>query len=106
MCRLGKVILVLLVVCSAPPLLASDFVVVAAVGAVEPEGLEAGQELANDTGLGLEPWGRVVVRETSGCGLTHVIVGASEHPLRRIEDCSSVANPLEVVAMIRQNGLE
>ena len=102
--RLGKATLVLLVVCSALPLCASDFVVLAAVGAVEPEGLEPGQDLAADTQLQLESWGRVVVRETSGCGLTQVIVGASEHTLGLMQDCSSVANPGEVVAMIQQGG--
>ena len=102
MSRLGSATLVLMALGSALPVGASDFVVVAAVGAVEPEGLAAGQELANDTLLRLEPWGRVVVRETSGCELTHVIAGAPEHPLRSLADCSSVANPMEVVAMIQQ----
>ena len=102
--RLGKATLVLLAACVALPLSASDFVVVAAVGAVDPEGLAAGQELANETRLSLEPWGRVVVREASGCGLTHVIAGAREHPLRLMQDCESVADPLEVVAMIQQGG--
>ena len=100
--RLGKATLVLLALGAALPLSASDFLVLSVVGAVEPEGLEAGLELAKDTRVSLEPWGRVVVRETSGCGLTHVIAGAREHPLRLIEDCSSAANPAEVVAMIQQ----
>ena len=92
----------LLAFCVAQPLAASEFVVVAATGVLEPEGLEAGQVLSDDTRLRLEPWGRAVFRETTGCGLTHVVAGASEHPLKLIEDCSSVADPVEVVAMIQQ----
>ena len=100
--RLDKAILLLLAVGLATPLAAADFVVVAATGVLEPEGLEAGQELARGTVLRLEPWGRAMVRETGGCGLTQIVAGAPEHPLAPVEDCSSVATAMEVVALIQQ----
>ncbi len=100
--RWNKATLVLLAVFMAQPLAASEFVVVAATGVIAPEGLEVGQELANNTKLRLEPWGRLLARETTGCGLTQVIAGASEHPLTPAEDCSAVSQPGEVVALIQQ----
>ena len=86
----------------APPIAASEFVVVGATGVLEPAGLTPGSELENGTVLRLEPWGRAVVRETTGCGLTHVIAGASEHTLALADDCSAVAQPPEVLALVQQ----
>lgn len=94
--------LVLLAVGVSPPLAAADFVVVAATGVLEPEGLSEGGELAAGALLRIEPWGRAVLRQTAGCGLTYVIAGASEYRLTPPEDCSQVAAPPEVVALIQQ----
>jgi hypothetical protein len=100
--KLDTTILVLLAVWVAQPLAASEFVVVATKGVLEPAGIEAGQELEKDTVLRLERWGRVLIRETAGCGLTHVIAGAPDHSLTPVNDCSAVAEPLEIVALIQQ----
>ena len=100
--RLAKATLVLLALCAAQPLAAADFVVVAATGVLAPAGLDAGQELPVGTQLSLEPWGRAVIRETAGCGMTHVIAGASEHPLQPTEDCSAAVAAAEVAALIQQ----
>jgi hypothetical protein len=93
---------VLLAALLAPPIAASDFVVVGTTGVLEPENLAPGRELAKGTLLRFEPWGRAVLRETNGCGLTHVIAGASEHRLALVEDCSAVAQPVQVVALVQQ----
>ena len=92
----------LLAVWSAQPLAASELEVVAATGVLEPEGLQVGQQLSGDTRLGLEPWGRAVIRETTGCGLTHVVVGVGEHVLTPAQDCSDTQDPMQVVARIQQ----
>lgn len=94
--------LAVLAMLAVAPLRAADFVVVSAKGVLEPEGLETGQELEKDTLLQLEPWGRALILETSGCGLTHVIVGASEHQLAPTDDCSVVGEPMEVAALTQQ----
>lgn len=94
--------LVLLAVFLSASLAASEFVVVTSLGVLEPQGLASGQELAANTLLRLEPWGRAVLREAAGCGLTFVIAGASEYRLTSSEDCSAVAAPAEVVALIQQ----
>ncbi len=99
--RLDVATLVLLVICVAQPLAASEFVVVAATGVLEPEGLQARQELAADTRLGLEPWGRVLIRETTKCGLTHVVVGLGEYLLALAEDCSPTAEPMDVAQRLQ-----
>lgn len=100
--RIDTAALALLAALVALPIAASDFVVVGATGVLEPEDLAPGSELEKDTLLRLEPWGRAVLRETTGCGLTHVIVGASEHPLALAEDCTAIAQPAQVVAMVQQ----
>lgn len=87
---------------ASAPLLAADFVVLSAFGVLEPEDLEAQQELAGGTVLRLEPWGRAVLRETTGCGFTQVIVGAPEHKLQPAEDCSLVGAPQDVSALVQQ----
>ncbi len=99
---LDVAILVALAACAAQPLAASDFVVVAATGALEPEGLEAGQELPGDTRLALEPWGRALIRETGGCGLTHVVIGVGEYVLAPSEDCSPTAEPNDVAQRLQR----
>ncbi|MDH3255021.1 MAG: hypothetical protein OEM62_08530 [Acidobacteriota bacterium] len=100
--KIGVTTIALLAVLLAPPIMASDFVVVGVVGVLEPEGLEPGQALEKDTILRLEPWGRAVLRETTGCKLTQVIAGASEHPLTPTDDCSAFAEPAQVVALVQQ----
>jgi hypothetical protein len=95
-------ILVLLVVCAVPPVAATDFVVVAVTAAVEPDGLAAGQQLSAGTRIGIEPWGRALVRETTKCGLTHVVAGVGEYELALSEDCAAVAEPMDVVGRIQQ----
>lgn len=100
--RILATALAFLAILVTPPTAASEFVVVGATGVLEPQGLEPGQELANGTLLRLEPWGRALIRETTGCGLTHVIVGASKHPLAPARDCSAVAQPAEVLALVQQ----
>ena len=100
--RIDTAVLAFLAVLVAPPIAASDFVVVGATGVLEPAGLAPGSELEKETLLKLEPWGRAVLRETTGCGLTHVIAGASEHTLALAEDCTAVAQPAQVVAMVQQ----
>lgn len=100
--RINTTTLVLLALLMAPSIAASDFVIVGAVGVLGPEGLAPGSELEKDTVLKLEPWGRAVIRETTGCGLTHVIAGATEHPLALADDCTAVAQPAQVVAMVQQ----
>lgn len=102
MTTLGRALLLLVGIGSTSALLASDFVVVAATGVLEPEGLEVEQALPAGTVLSLEPWGRVAVRETAGCGHMHVIAGASEHALQPADDCSTVAGAMEVVGLIQQ----
>jgi hypothetical protein len=94
--------LLLLAVCVAQPVVASQFVVVAATGVVEPEGLEGGQQLSENTRLELEPWGRALIRETTKCGLTHVVAGVGEYVLALSEDCSEVADPMEVAGRVQQ----
>lgn len=100
--RLNRTIVLLLAACLVQPLAASEFAVVTATGVLEPEGLEMSQMLASGTILRLESWGRAVVRETSGCELTHVIVGANEHVLKPSDDCSAVVEPVQVVALVQQ----
>ncbi len=95
-------ILIALAACAAQPLAASDFVVVAATGALEPEGLEAGKKLTAGTRLELEPWGRALIRETGGCGLTHVVVGLDDYALELSEDCSPTAEPMDVAQRLQK----
>jgi hypothetical protein len=94
--------LILLAAGAAPPLAAADFVVVAVTGALAPDGLSAGQQLSEKTRLGLEPWGRALVRETTKCGLTQLIVGVSDYPLSLSEDCAATDEPGGVAARIQQ----
>lgn len=98
--RAAVALALLLAVCAARSVAGSEFVVVAAMGVVEPEGLAAEQELAQQTRVRLEPWGRLLVRETAGCGHTQVIVGASEHVLARSQDCSVVGTAPEITALV------
>ena len=99
---LVTVSLVALAICAAQPVVASEFVVVAAVGTLEPDGLEVGQQLPENTRLGLQPWGRALIRETTKCGLTHVVAGVGEYLLTLTDDCSSFEQPLDVVGRIQQ----
>ncbi len=94
--------LAVLAACVALPAAAADFVVVAVTAAVEPEGLAPGQQLSAGTRIGLEPWGRALIRETTKCGLTHVVAGAGEYVLTLSEDCSAVAEPMEVAGRVQQ----
>ena len=99
---IGMATLILLTVCTAQPLAASEFVVLAATGVLEPEGLRSGQELAENTRLKLEPWGRALVRETAKCGLTHVVVGVDDYALTLAEDCSPTDEPLNVASRLQR----
>lgn len=100
----SMVALALLGLFMVPPAAASEFAVVSATGVVEPEGLEAELELELEKTprLRLEPWGRAVLREKTGCGLTHVIAGVGEHQLTPADDCSALAAPGEVAALVQQ----
>lgn len=100
--RLHMASLVLLAAGMAQAVAASDFVVVAATGAVEPEGLAAGQPLDEGTRLGLEPWGRALVRETTKCGLTHVVAGVGEYVLELSPDCGAFDDRMDVVGRIQK----
>ncbi len=93
--------LVLLAACAAP-LAASEFEVVAATGVLEPSGLQAGQPLSENTRLALEPWGRALIRETTKCQLTHVVVGVGEYVLTLSEDCSPTEEPMNVATRLQQ----
>ncbi len=95
-------ILFLLAACLTQPITASEFVVVAATGVLEPEGLERGQELAANTRLELEPWGRALIRETTKCGLTHVVAGLGEYVLALAEDCAAAGEPMEVAGKVQR----
>ncbi len=99
---LSRATWILLYVCLATPLAAADFVVVAATGALEPAGLAPGQELSEGTRLRLEPWGRVLARETGKCGLTHVVAGVGEYVLELSQDCGAFDDPVEVVRRIQK----
>ena len=99
---LCKATWILLSVGLATPPAAADFVVVAAIAAVEPAGLAAGQSLSEGTRLGLEPWGRALVRETSKCGLTHVVAGVGEYVLELSQDCGAFDEPMDVVGRIQK----
>ncbi len=94
--------LILLAAGAAAPLAASEFVVVAATGALEPEGLQAQQVLAEKTRVKLEPWGRALVRETTKCGLTHVVIGVGDYELTLAEDCSPTAEPINVAERLQR----
>lgn len=94
--NLGVKSLVLLAVLTARPIMATDFVVVATTGAIAPSELQPGQQLSAKTRLELEPWGRVLIRETGKCGLTHFVVGVSEYVLTVSEDCAVTAEPKDV----------
>ena len=100
--HLAILALLAVVVCLAQPAAASEFVVVAATGAVEPEGLAAGQQLDAGTRLALEPWGRALIRETAKCGLTHVVAGLGEYMLTLTESCSDVAEPMDVAGRVQR----
>lgn len=86
----------------AAPLAAADFEVLSAIGVREPEGLHAGQELSQGTRLVLEHWGRVLVRETTKCALTHVVVGLGEYVLTLSEDCAETSSPGDVVERLQR----
>lgn len=102
MTRSGFVILALLALCgTAAPAAASDFELLTATGLREP-GIEPGQTLAAGAVVRLEPWGRVVFRETGGCEHVHVVAGASEHRLAPVTECAKVASPGEIVALVQQ----
>lgn len=93
--------LTLLAVFLATPAAASGFLVVAATGVVEPEGLQAGQVLQEKTRIGLEPWGRALIREAAGCGLTHLVAGLDEYVLTLTTDCSRAEPPLPVAQRVQ-----
>ena len=99
---LSKATLVLLAVCMARPAAAADFVVVAVTGAVQPEDLEVGQQLSENSRLGLQPWGRALIRETSNCGLTHVIAGVDEYVLTLSKDRTEIDQPMEVAGRVQR----
>jgi len=86
----------------AVPLAASEFEVLSAIGVREPEGLMAGQQLSENTSLVLEFWGRALIRETTKCGLTHVIVGQRQYELKLSKSCKKVADPVEVVQKLQR----
>lgn len=94
-------IAILLALFGAQGLAAEDFVVVTAMGVTEPETPDPGTVLAAGSELALEPWGRVVLRETGGCGLTHVVVGQDRHPLEPAEDCADVGDAMSLAARIQ-----
>ena len=94
--------LILLTCCVVPPLAASDFVVVTATGALEPEGLQTGQVLAEKTRVKLEPWGRALIRETTKCALTHVVIGVDDYPLTLAEDCAPTDEPVNVADRLQR----
>ena len=97
--------LIAITVGAATPSEAADFVVVSARGVTEPAGLTAGRELEAGVVLRLEPWGRAAIRESGGCGLTHIVVGAAEHALTPTRDCSAVAQPAEVAGLVQQGAV-
>ncbi len=88
--------------CAPPPLAASELVVVAATGVLEPAGVQQGTELAAGTRLRLEPWGRALIRETAKCGLIHVVAGVEEYVLEPSEDCSTTDEPMEVAGRVQR----
>ena len=94
--------LAMLAVCLSPSLAAAELEVVAAIGVLEPAGLQAGQQLDDKTRLRLEPWGRALVRETTRCGMTHVVVGMSEYVLTMSDECSETEDPLNVAARLQR----
>lgn len=100
--RLDTAILILLAVCMAPSLSSAEFVVVAVTGAAEPEGLAVGQQLGENTRLALQPWGRALIRETTRCGLTHVVAGLGEYVLKLAEDCTGADEPMEVAGRVQR----
>jgi len=97
---LSKTVILLCV--GAAPLAASEFEVVAATGVREPEGLHAGQPLGENTRLVLEHWGRALIRETTKCALTHVVVGVGEYVLTLSEDCTESSSPTDVVERLQR----
>jgi len=94
--------LVLLAAWLAQPIAAAEFVVVAVTGVLEPEGLQEGQELNENTTFSLEPWGRALIRETTECGMTHVVVGLSDYVLTLADDCSATDEPMNVAARVQR----
>jgi hypothetical protein len=100
--QLAMTTLALAAILAYPSTAASEFVVVSVTGALEPAELQAGQQLTAGTRLGVEPWGRALIRETSGCELTHVIAGMGDYLLALSEDCSAVDEPIEVVGRIQR----
>ncbi len=93
---------ILLLIGLAVPAAGSDFVVVAVTGALEPADVAPGQQLAAGTRLKLEPWGRALVREAGGCGLTHVVAGLDDYVLTPSADCSAVAEPMTVAGAVQR----
>jgi hypothetical protein len=103
--RTGLTIWVLLTLLASQLLAAGEFEVIAATGALEPEGLQAGRRLDDQTHLRLEPWGRALIRETTKCQMTHLVVGMDDYLLTLAEDCSETANPLDLAARLQKGDI-
>ncbi|MEM7354094.1 MAG: hypothetical protein AAF657_25045 [Acidobacteriota bacterium] len=103
MMRLATTVLLLAALGLTPAPATADLEVIAATGVVAPEGLQSGQTLSAGTRLELESWGRALVRETTGCGLTHIVVGLEEYSLAPTDNCApSDEAPPEVAARIQR----